>query len=142
MKKISVLNLLVLIVLAILAGAVLALAPRFLTPPASEMSFYLYVDTTVDSVLLDLSPIFGLNGHLPWKMEVEVLGYGDDVQATIPLAPMTQSKVEVKGGVVLMSVRVTSDSSSWGCIQGRTDYYTSTQNGRLLPKIRFDCTKN
>ncbi|HBC44966.1 MAG: hypothetical protein UX08_C0013G0018 [Candidatus Collierbacteria bacterium GW2011_GWB1_45_35] len=140
--KLSRLNLIVLVIFAIVAGAFLALTPKLFTPPASRMSFYVYIDTTVDSTILELSPIFGLNGHLPSEMRVEIIGYEGAVQATIPFAPMTLPRVEVKGGIVLMSVRVTSDNSSWGCIQGKTDYYTSTQNGRLLPEIRFDCTKN
>jgi len=140
--KLSRLNLIVLVIFAIVTGAFLTLLPKLFTLPASKMSFYVYVDTTVDSVIIELSPIFGLNGHLPSEMRVDIIGYDGSIQATIPVAPMTQPKVEVKGSVVLMSVRVTSNISSWRCIQGKTDYYTSTQNGRLLPKIRFDCTKN
>jgi hypothetical protein len=139
----------VLVGLAILLGFGIALAPQYLTKPATQLSFNLYVhNAQVDNEgksLIEMSPIYDQDGHLPRKMDILVEYWTssdwDWHETTIPLAPMTLSKIEINDNVAgLGSVRVSSADTKWVC-DAQSDGALVTYNGYPALEYKYNCNR-
>ena len=127
--------------LAILIGAGLVLAPRFLQPIATQMSFYLYAQNDAQgTTVFETSPIFNLDGRTAWKMKVEVLGSEDEghpVQATIPLEAFKLPTTTANGEVQIVAARIVSEEMVWFCEMQESTLVISSDGPQA--EIRFDC---
>lgn len=134
----------VLVALTILLGVGIALAPQYLTKPATQMSFYVY-STQKDEggFSLEMSPIFNLDGHLPRKMDFEINVWTPDgwQKATIALAPMTLPKTELNvEWVDIQTAQATSQDTKWNCLVNDAGEIVMYKDKPAL-KFQLDCDR-
>lgn len=135
----------VLVGLAILLGVGIALAPQYLTKPATQMSFYVY-STQKDEggFSLEMSPIFNLDGHLPRKMDFEFNVWTPDEwnEATIALAPMTVRKttLDVEWVIDIPTARATSQDTKWNCLENSAGEIVMYKD-KPASRFQLDCER-